>query len=285
MAGVNYFEKLPLINYKDNYAKNILVKAKLSNFADTTGAVFYPYTIEEGERADTIAQNYYGDARFDWLVYLSNDITDPYYDWPLDNDKLFNFIKQKYGSVDKSKRQVLYFKNNWEEDDSLITVSQYEGFSSSLRKYWAPVIGYSRTITSYKRKQFDKYLETNKTIKLTVADSAIFSIGNIADQKIDGELVGSGEVKFKDSTSITVQKIIGSFTSGSGSLINFDTTSSTTISDVELINQPISNTEGSYWTTVFAFDYEFELNENKRYIKLIDSGLVEQIEDEFKSIF
>ena len=74
MAGVNYFEKLPLINYKDNYAKNILVKAKLSNFADTTGAIFYPYTIEEGERADTIAQNYYGDARFDWLVYLSNDI-------------------------------------------------------------------------------------------------------------------------------------------------------------------------------------------------------------------
>ena len=98
-------------------------------------------------------------------------------------------------------------------------------------------------------------------------------------------MVGSGEVRFKDSTSITVQKIIGAFTASSGSLINFDTTNSTTISEVELINQPISNTEGSYWTTVFAFDYEFELNENKRHIKLIDSGLVEQIEEEFKSIF
>ena len=46
----------------------------------------------------------------------------------------------------------------------------------------------------------------------------------------------------------------------------------------------ISSTIPSQYTTVSNYDYEFNLNESKRRIKIVDPALVEQLVKEFKDI-
>lgn len=284
MAYKNYFSKFYNIEYKNQVAKNILSRVQLTKYAQDLGAIFYPYTIQEGEKAEAIAESYYGDPRYDWVIYMVNNISDPYYDWPLDTDKFYSFINQKYGSVEKSQRKVLYYKNNWTDDDTFLSIAQYEALTTELKKYWIANKGYGTSITGYSRKPIDKFLETNKTVRLTVADSSIFASGDIVDQIESGTIVGSAEVKYVDSTGLIIQKVIGEFTSGSGTIVEYDSKASTTISDVETLHTSISNTVAVYWSTVFAFDYEFDSNESKRHIQLLDSGYLDQVEEEFKSI-
>jgi hypothetical protein len=64
----------------------------------TKGTVFYPYTIRDGERADAIAFDYYDNTDYTWLIYIVNNIIDPYYDWPLTETNFDKFISKKYES-------------------------------------------------------------------------------------------------------------------------------------------------------------------------------------------
>ena len=95
----NLFTKFPVIYYNDNPIVNILAKVKFNELAKKTKAIYYPYTIAEGERPDVIAANYYDDPRYSWLIYMANDIVDPLYDWPMTSEELDRFINKKYKSL------------------------------------------------------------------------------------------------------------------------------------------------------------------------------------------
>lgn len=91
-----YFYNFPKINYFNKTSRNIILNAAIiKQVLDTTDA-FFPYIIKEYERPDIIAFTYYNDENLDWLVYFSNKITDPYYDWPLFGNDLDKYIVKKY---------------------------------------------------------------------------------------------------------------------------------------------------------------------------------------------
>lgn len=92
-----YFSNFPKINYFDKTTRNIILKAAIVKDVFNKVDAFYPYIIKEGERPDIIAFNEYDDENLDWVVYFSNDIVDPYYDWPLDSDQFNDYLKKKYG--------------------------------------------------------------------------------------------------------------------------------------------------------------------------------------------
>ena len=58
--------------------------------------LYYPYTVQEGERAEDIAQFYYGSVDYIWLVYMANNIIDPYHEWPLDPRTFNAYLVDKY---------------------------------------------------------------------------------------------------------------------------------------------------------------------------------------------
>lgn len=95
MAG-EYFKNLPEINYQNTLVKDITRRVHFLKKSIENPYVFLPYTIKEGERAEDIAYHYYGDANYAWLVYLANDIIDPYHEWPLDPRTFDNYIIDKY---------------------------------------------------------------------------------------------------------------------------------------------------------------------------------------------
>lgn len=107
---MNYFEQLPEIVYGKYTIKNILARVKISDLVKTTTEAYYPYTIDENDEPWMIAEDYYNDATLVWLVYLSNNIVDPYYDWYLNTEKFERFVAKKYNSLAAAQSLVLHYK-------------------------------------------------------------------------------------------------------------------------------------------------------------------------------
>ena len=81
-----YFDKFPLVYYSNNFVVDITRRVALLESVSTNPYAFYPYDIEDNERADQFCSRYYDDAYKSWVIYLGNKIADPYYEWYLQNN-------------------------------------------------------------------------------------------------------------------------------------------------------------------------------------------------------
>lgn len=106
----SYFSKFPKVKYNNNLSVNITLRAKVAESFKKIATNFYPYTIEDGQTADALSYDYYDDPNFVWLIYLVNDILDPYYDWPLSTVNFEKYIIKKYGSIAAAKAKTAYYK-------------------------------------------------------------------------------------------------------------------------------------------------------------------------------
>ena len=106
---MGYFRELPNILYQSplldknssrDYIviKNIFRRAKLLDYLTGSATALNQYTIGDGERPDTIAENLYGDARLDFVVILIAGITNIHHQWPLQDYQVYDYALQKYGS-------------------------------------------------------------------------------------------------------------------------------------------------------------------------------------------
>ena len=81
-------------------AKNFFRKYKVTDelFGYTT---FYKkYAVEDGERVENIANNYYGNPFYDWVIILTNNFINPQFAFPSDSETLRKMVEDKYGEVD-----------------------------------------------------------------------------------------------------------------------------------------------------------------------------------------
>lgn len=279
----NFFTNFPVITYNGALTVNILAKIKFREIALKNNAVFYPYTITEGERPDVIAANYYDDPRYSWVVYLCNDIVDPLYDWPLTEKEFKEFIIKKYGSIEAAYREIAYWEDNWYDDETTLTLGAYEALPSNRKKYFKPILGINNAVVSYERNRLDLSVETNKTIEITVSNSSNFIVGEYISQTTSGQLSGSGFIKAISDNKLVAQNILGQFSNTSGSVSNvtgLDSRATSAVSNVITTNVSIPVDEQVYWTYVNKYDYENQLNESKKFIRLIDKSFIDQIEKE-----
>jgi len=65
------------------------------SFKENTGA-YYEYQIQEGETPEMIAHKLYGSPEQHWIVLMMNDIVDPYYDWPMNQNVFKSYLNTKY---------------------------------------------------------------------------------------------------------------------------------------------------------------------------------------------
>jgi hypothetical protein len=281
MSG--YFSKFPSIMYGNALATNILARIKLNSAVRNKKMVFHPYVLKEGERPDTIAEHYYGDPYFAWLVYYANEIIDPYYEWPLSQRDFEQYIIKKYGTVELAQEKIAYYQVNWSVDETMLSPGAFDSLPATIKKYWNPMIGHRGSIISYERKQTDLTVETNTTVELTVTNGLNFTLEEQVKQTSGGSIVASGFVKYVSATSVVVEKVTGSF-STTYSLVNYGGNVTTSVSAVTTLNQSISAEEAAYWSPVTIYEYEDLLNEQKKQIYLIDKTYLDQIELEMKTL-
>ena len=79
-----------------NIFRRVIVIPELKQYT----TAFESYFIPEGMRPDMVAQRVYGDSEFDWIILLSNNITDIYTQWPKDPNDLITAIQEKYDNVE-----------------------------------------------------------------------------------------------------------------------------------------------------------------------------------------
>jgi hypothetical protein len=99
-----YFNKFPLMAYdtvgKGDYklVTNILKRVKLRSSLKNGLMLFDKYDVVAGENPEDIAFKYYGNAELHWVILMTNNITDRFYQWPMTQPQFDNFLTDKYGS-------------------------------------------------------------------------------------------------------------------------------------------------------------------------------------------
>lgn len=93
-----FFSDFPIVTYNGEQVRDISIRLDILENVKSDPYAFLPYTIKDGERAEEVAYLYYGDPRYVWVVYLSNNIIDPYFDWPLDNNQFEQTLAKTYAA-------------------------------------------------------------------------------------------------------------------------------------------------------------------------------------------
>lgn len=262
-----YFSRFPLVDYDGVPAKNILARVDFTDRTKKDIRYNFDYVLQEGtSRPDILSFNYYDSSQYDWIIYLSNNVVDPYHDYYMSESDFKKYILGKYGSLEIARSKILHYRNNWAPDESLITESVYENLQSNIKKYWKPRLNNAGQIVGYERVKEDWIASTNRILQLTVdIDISSFEPGDIIVQNdARATLVSKGD------GFLIVQHVSGSFTAEDSG-----------VTAVTVLKENISLTEQAFWAPVYAYDYEEEQNELKRYITLIKSAYVPDIEKTF----
>ncbi len=120
-----YFNELPNAQYPSPLSdrssdreyiqiKNIFRRVKLRDDLVNKLVAFDNYEVRHGERPDLVAENYYGNSELDWLVLVSNNITNVRDQWPLSDFELDHYVKEKYGN---SANNIAFYETTEVKDD------------------------------------------------------------------------------------------------------------------------------------------------------------------------
>lgn len=103
-----YFNKVSEILYlkydKNPYngdfirIKNIFSRIKIVDDVLPQVTLLEDIFVSNGDRPDTVANEYYNDPGLDWVIMMINNINNLYADWPMESNVLENYIKSKYSN-------------------------------------------------------------------------------------------------------------------------------------------------------------------------------------------
>lgn len=287
----NYFEAFGLQQYGEanEISRKLTTRANIAQSVLKQSTAFYPYTLREGERPDTLSFLYYNKPELEWLVFFANDIIDPYYDWYLTHDQLNAFVVSKYGSIAVAQTRTRHYETLWIGDDSTLSISGYTALAANttvnLKKYWEPNIDEFDKALSYKRKKLSLTTTTNQVISLNVANTnGSFTIGEDIYQQDNGIITASASLLTANTSYITAQHVNGAFTT-TRSIIGADSLANTTLTDnTVILKQNIPSEELIYWSPVSYYDYENQQNESRKNLKLIHSDYAAIAEDNLASL-
>ena len=101
-----YFNKFPKGNYdlkgdgKFKLVTDIMRRVKVRSKIVDEASLYDKYDVPSGEKPEDTAFKHFGDAELHWVILLTNNVTDRYYDWPLSFEDFEAFVKDKYSNPD-----------------------------------------------------------------------------------------------------------------------------------------------------------------------------------------
>jgi len=280
-----YFRKFPLTEYNGSPSINIVKRVALNENVRNFITAFYTHTMPTDEKFENVAYDYYGDVDLDWLIYHANDIIDPYFQSPLSYENFNNFIESKYGSIRNAKRKTIHYKNNYENSDEILTVSAYVNKPAQEKKYWQPVLNQTG-IGGYERSEQEFIVSTNKIETFDLVSSNGSFIKNEIIERSDDSL-SFAEVASANDTNIIIQHVRGDFSANANYTITGEesgATATVNASSFRLIQNVIPEGEFSYYSPVSFFDYEEELNEQRREIYLVDASYSQNLNEQLEQL-
>jgi len=99
-----YFSRFPMMTYdvagnKDyKLLPDILRRVKLRSGLRSSSFMFDKYDVKDGEKPEDVAFKWFGDAEYHWVILMTNNVTDRYYQWPLSQPQFAEHLTDKYGA-------------------------------------------------------------------------------------------------------------------------------------------------------------------------------------------
>ena len=166
---MSYFGYLPQIEYNirgNKYgetftARDIFIRNLIKQNVVEKAIDFEKHTIGDGERPDTTSYLVYGSVKYDWIIFLANQMFNPYFDWTLSSQDFTKMIKGKYRSVERAKKQIHQYRQIIEEETDTTTLKEV---IIDKDAYNALPSGEKKRITKYDMEF--KRNEKNREIKI-----------------------------------------------------------------------------------------------------------------------
>jgi hypothetical protein len=286
----NFFDKFPLVRYtvdkkllnEYNAVTNVLFRIGIiKDVMETNVNAYYYYIVRDGDRPEILAEQIYGSAEAHWMILYANNIYDPYYDWPMDERTFEKYIIKKYGSLQWAKTNYHHYEKVVTRENPSAQVITTTRFEVNEKKLTDGIITIIDAETDYGVGEIAYIGPSN--------ESNTFSGQVIAWNNANGQIVlanTNGQAK-------QTQFLIGSSSSANGTVLKIDLPAT----PMDAYNTLTDTTDFSTYTvagkTVFEiisrdrityFDYESQLNEDKRLIKIIQPQYYNQILSELDNI-
>lgn len=284
----NFFDKFPKIGYSigknadktTEYALATDIMVRVRVLVERLDQIFhyYEYVVKDGETPEILAERFYGDPEAHWLILLSNNITDPFYDWPLNNQTFDNYIIGKYGSSANAKIGIHHWEavyktvNANTQDESIKTITINPNPVSNLiinnagRGYSSN--GYLTLSSDYGSEGNVSYAinSNGSIISLTIENGGRYISG--PNVSVSGANTNVADIQ----SFVATQNLWSELPTDEGGYTS------------NLIGIYVINTYLPYRNSVSYYDWEFEENEKKRQIKIIKPDYFSQIKQEFLTI-
>lgn len=285
-----FFDKFPLVQYTINrqlfseydIATNLLFRIGIiKEVMENNINAYYLYAVLDGDRPEIIAEKVYGDAEAHWIILYANDIYDPYYDWPMDSRTFDNYITDKYGSIAWAQTNYHHYEKVITRENPAAQVTMVTSFEVNDKKLTNDVL----SIIDY---------EINYNI-----GEPVFIGASYGDNTYSGTVMAwsnsNGYIVLANTTGAakSYEFLIGANSAANGTVI------STTVPSVPMdaYNTLVDTTDYASYEVggstvreiisrnrVTYYDYELELNESKRLIKIIQPQYYNQIVSELNNL-
>ena len=208
-----YFSLIPDVNYdskplsfpfsESDYitAKNFFRRYQVNPDIFEYATFYKKYSVEDGDKIEYIAERYYGDAFYDWVIILTNNFVNPLFAFPLDSETLRKTVESKYGFDGAYSGIHHYVTSEVRTGDFLALEGDLivdQNFYNSPFSYWdgtqvitvpgntvsSPVSNYDYEISQNEKKReifilkrvfFDRFVEEFKTNNLYKESSDFIS--------------------------------------------------------------------------------------------------------------
>jgi hypothetical protein len=316
-----YFRYFPEVTHSGFQVADVTKKVRFLDQLSGDPYLFLPYTVKEGDKPEDISYLYYGSVDYVWTIYLANNIIDPYQEWPMDQSRLDRYIEEKYtyacaecainstNIFNVTKTEFIILLDAYDKNISTAEIPFYT--ERYARAYDYIVAGINQTylntvLTNFRNLLFAESYSYDPRLVTSAQKTEIFNLTNDFVTDIYMTNAEGGEMDIPtDLREIIVRIPDKNILQEEFNVLNWTklTTSSVrnilhyvNVDDpeykisVETYNLSTGATPlvngfvSSEWRAVRAYDYEFEENENRRQIFVVDRRYIDQVERELKSI-
>lgn len=286
-----FFDKFPKINYDINKSlyssheqvTNIFFRIGFIREILNNLSSYYVFEIEDTDTPENMADRLYGDAGAGWMIIYANRLMDPQWDWPLNNEQFKKYIIDKYGSIENAKTGIHHYDMVIRRTNSETQVTTETRFQVDYRAYgskqyritvWPEGSNYQlgeEVFTGVSTSDYNFYGD----VSAWWSSNSVVQVANTVGR------IEIGDVLVGNTTGLlgTVTEILD-YSTPHDYYLNLPE-----VQEVETFNiNGKTITQITERDAISFFDYEDNLNESKRTIKVIKKEYYTQIIDEFNNL-
>lgn len=285
-----FFDKFPIVRYtidrqlfsEYDDVTNVLFRIGIiKNVLENNINAYYYYAITDEDRPEILAEKVYGDAEAHWIILYANNIYDPYYDWPMDSRTFEKYLIDKYGSIEWAMTNYHHYEKVVTRENPAAQITMTTIFEINEKKLTNDALtivdleySYNVGEMAYVGSSYESNTYSGQIISWNSANGYIVLANTSGAAKSYDFLIGANSAA--NGTILTTQ-VPSAPMDAYNTLV--DTTGYSTYTvDNKTVIETISRNKVSY------YDYEVQLNDSKRQIKIIQPQYYSQIMSELDNL-